>query len=72
MTYTDKYGSFFGRVNGNDLVSVLHVEDGSPATRLEAPVWPVGSKLGCGYEHLEGIVLTRADADAIGLEIEDE
>lgn len=71
MTYTDKYGSFFGRAIGNGSVRVLHVEDGEPATRLEAPVWPVGSDLGAGYEHPNGIILTRADAEAIGLEIED-
>ena len=57
MTYRDKYGEFFGRVNHDGDVMVLHVEDGLPATRLDAAVYPIGSALSARYEHPAGIVL---------------
>src|SRR5258708_27897008 len=41
MTYSDKYGEFFGRLDERGNVCVLHVEDGLPATRLDASVYPI-------------------------------
>lgn len=69
-TYTDQHGEFFGRINEDGNVDVLHVEDGSAATRLDASVYPVGSDVSARYEHPAGIVLTRADANRLGIEIE--
>ena len=70
MAYSDKYGEFFGRVNDDGDVIVLHVSDGSPATRLDANVYPVGFCVtSARYEHPEGIVLTIADAEALDLEL---
>jgi hypothetical protein len=82
--YSDKYGQFFGRLDERGNVTVLHVEDGLPATRLDASVYPViadatddgelanwrSSSLSARYEFPEGIVLSRADADKLGIEIE--
>lgn len=70
MGYKDKHGSFFGRINADGNVSVLHTEDGAQATRLDASVYPVGSEQSARYEHAEGIVLSKADADKLGIEIE--
>jgi hypothetical protein len=36
MPYTDKHGTFFGRVGTDGLIDVLHISDGSAATRLDA------------------------------------
>lgn len=69
-TYSDKHGEFFGRINEDGNVDVLHVEDGSAATRLDASVYPVGSDVSARYEHPAGIVLTRDDATKLGIEIE--
>ena len=71
MAYSDKYGSFFGRVTPQGNVAVLHVDDGSAATRLDASVYPVNSELSARYEHAAGITLTTADAAALGLEVEE-
>ena len=71
MAYTDKFGTFFGRLNDDGNVVVLH-ESGEVATRLDQSLYPEdgdGSK-GVRYEHPEGIVLSHAAAVAIGLEIE--
>lgn len=70
MTYTDKYGEFFGRLDEHGNVVVLHVAEGEAATRLDTSVYPVGSELSARYEHPAGIVLSRADADRLGIEIE--
>lgn len=70
MTYSDQHGEFFGRINDAGNVDVLHVEDGAAATRLDAGVYPVGSDVSARYEHPAGIVLSRADADKLGIEIE--
>jgi hypothetical protein len=40
-TYSDQYGTFFGRVDEHGNVRVLHVDDGAAATRLDASVFPV-------------------------------
>lgn len=67
----------FGRIRPDGNVDVLDA-DGCPATQIPTSmwwnvhptVWPVGSDLGIGYDHPEGIVLTREDAERIGLELE--
>jgi hypothetical protein len=69
--YADEYGSFFGRLNEDGNVIVLH-ETGEAATRLDANVYPVGSQLSARNEHAAGIVLSRADAARLGLGIEDD
>jgi len=60
----------FGRLNFAGTVDVLDVETGEAITRLELDVYPVGSQLSARYDHPEGIALTVADAQRIGLEIE--
>lgn len=62
--------AIFGRLTDEGHVAILHVEDGEPVTRLDATVYPVGSSLSARHEHPQGIVLTRADADKLGIEIE--
>jgi hypothetical protein len=71
MTYSDRYGTFFGRINDAGHVIVLHTEDGTQATQLDASVYPIDSELSARYEHANGIIISRKDADALGLEIED-
>jgi hypothetical protein len=71
--YSDKHGTFFGRINDAGDVDVLHVEDGSAATKMDCSgVYPVGSdgSQSVRYEHPEGIVISVADATRIGLSIE--
>ena len=82
MAYTDKHGEFFGRLDERGNVTVLHVEDGAPATRLDASVYPIvylvddegvrerTADLSARYEYADGITLARADADRLGIEIE--
>ena len=72
MSYSDKHGEFFGRVNEDGNVAVLHVADGSVATRLDQSVYAVGSdgSRSVRYEDPDGIVLSRTDAERIGLDIE--
>ena len=62
--------TLFGRINENGNVTVFET-DGSTATRVDANVYPVGSNLSARYEHAEGIELTVADAEKIGLMIEE-
>lgn len=67
-------GVIFGRTNSNCDICVLYTEDGEPVTRLDETmptVYPVGSLLSALYEHTEGIVLSRSDAETIGLAIEE-
>ena len=61
--------TMFGRINDNGDVTVLEA-DGSTATRIDANVYPVGSSTSARYEHPDGIELTVADAEKIGLLIE--
>lgn len=70
MTYTDKYGEFFGRRTDDGHVIVLHLS-GEAATRLDASVYPIGSDTSARYEHPDGIVLTASDAAKLGIEIEE-
>lgn len=55
---------------------MLHISDGSAATRLDASVYPVKrdgrvSDVSARYEHAEGIRIFRADAERVGIEIEE-
>ena len=59
----------FGRVDDAGNIAVLTVADGEPVNTLPFRVWPVGSDLGAGYDHPDGITLTTDDAKKIGLEI---
>lgn len=59
---------FFGRINDAGNVDVFHL-DGTTATRLDANVYPVGSKFSARYEHPGGITLCAADAKRIKLPI---
>lgn len=68
-TYSDTHGEFFGRINEEGNVDVLHI-DGAAATRLDASVYPIGSDVSARYEHPAGIVLSRTDAERLGIEIE--
>lgn len=60
----------FGRVNENGNVAILYAESGEAVTRLDASVYPVGSNLSARYEHPSGIILSREDANKLGLQIE--
>lgn len=71
MTYSDKYGEVFGRLDVAGNVTILHT-DGTTATRLDAGVYPVGSQVTVRYEHAAGITLSAADAQSLGIEIEIE
>jgi len=71
MTYSDKHGEFFGRINEDGNVAVFN-GSGEAATRMDCSLYAVdsdGSK-SVRYEHPEGVVISRADAENIGLEIE--
>lgn len=61
--------TMFGRINDNGNVTVFEA-DGSTAARIDANVYPVGSSTSARYEHPDGIELTVADAEKIGLIIE--
>lgn len=70
MSFSDENGEIFGRIDDNGNVMVLYAEDGWPVTRIDSSVYPIGSELGARYEHAEGIILSREDADSLGIEIE--
>lgn len=61
--------TMFGRINAAGDVDVFE-ESGEVATRLDADVFPVGSSLSARYEHPAGITITRADAELLGLPID--
>jgi hypothetical protein len=66
--------NIFGRINDDGNVAILYADDGSAVTQLtdgEHPLlWPVDSDVSAYYEHPNGIILTREDADKLGIEIE--
>jgi hypothetical protein len=62
-------GKMFYRINDDGNAIILH-ESGEMVTRIDANVYPVGSDLSARYEHPEGIVLTIADAEKLGIEVE--
>lgn len=58
----------FYRLNDNDNGdAVILYDSGEPVTRIDANVYPVDSELSARYEHAQGIVLTVADAEKIGI-----
>ena len=59
--------NMFYRVNADGNAEILDFIDGSWITRIDASVYPIGSSLSARYEHPEGIVLTIADAELIGI-----
>jgi hypothetical protein len=74
MTQTQKFNDIFGRIRDDDNVDILYVDEGEIVTCLDADVVPVGSCLSARHHrdaHAKGIVLTRADANTLGIEIED-
>lgn len=62
----------FGRVTDSGDVSLHYSVDGGAVTRLDGVVgfYPVDADLSVQYEHATGIVLSRADAIRLGVEIE--
>lgn len=62
--------SIFGRMNENGDVDILDVDDGEAICRLDANVYPVGNDLSVRYEYSNGIVLSLADANLLGIKIE--
>ena len=69
MAYTDKFGTFFGRLTENGDVAVFH-DDGAVATRLDCSIYPTGSSVSARYEHPTGIVISAADAAKIGIDLD--
>jgi hypothetical protein len=47
----------------------LFYEDGVSVNRLDDVVYPVGSNVSALYEHPEGIVLSKSDAEKLKIEI---
>ena len=56
----------FYRINAEGNADIFE-HDGSSVTRIDANVYPVGSNLSARHEHTEGITLTMADAEKIGI-----
>jgi hypothetical protein len=72
MTHT-QFKGLFGRISkGHGGGVTILDEDGCIIDRLDADVYPVGSDRSARYEHVDGIVLTRADTRLLGIEIEDD
>lgn len=65
--------SIFGRTDLDGNIAIFQTKDGRPVTRMEnwAGIYPVGSRLSAAYEHPEGIIISREDAEEIGIEIEE-
>ena len=69
---SDERIDVFGRLCEDGTVAVLSVSTGEPVTRMDVEeVYPVRSTGSVKYEHAHGIRLTRADAERMGLEIEE-
>ena len=60
---------FFYRLNESGDAAILHVKTGEPVTRMEMlrGFYCVNSGLSTHYEHPEGIVLSLADVQKLGL-----
>ena len=63
-------GIMFYRENTTGNAQIFE-DDGDVATRIDADVYPVGSDTSARYEHPEGIILTVADAETLGIGPED-
>ena len=71
MGYKDENGdNIYGVENEEKNIVLLYADSGEAVTRLNENVYPVGSDFSTRYEHPEGIVLEREDAEKIGIEIE--
>lgn len=68
MTIQVGTNEMFYRVNQDGNAVILHAEDGSAITKIDASVYPVGSGVSARYEHAQGVVLTVADAESIGIQ----
>lgn len=62
--------NLFYRLNDQGNAVILYADTGEAVTRIEANIYPVGSNLSAAYEHPEGIVLSVADAERIGIRSE--
>jgi hypothetical protein len=71
LFYDERGVGFYAVRVGRGLVKILE-EDGSPATRVEARLWPVGSQFSSRYDHPEGIFLLAKDARRAGIPIEED
>ena len=70
MNYHNETGEIFGRINADGNVDVLYKDDGSAVTRLNDAVYPIGSAFSTLHDHPEGIVISIADANNLGMDIE--
>lgn len=59
----------FGRINQNGDVDLFDMS-GDAATRIDANVYPIGSSVSARHEHPEGITISKADAERIGVQID--
>lgn len=68
--------AIFGRLTPDGDVALFNVEYGDAITQLEMPptasIYPINSDLSTDYEHPEGIVISKEDAEFIGVHIEGE
>jgi hypothetical protein len=75
MTATSTTEIFARILPGTDTAGIFTVEGHAVTRLLLVPiadtVYPVGSSVSCRHEHVGGIVLTRYDANRLGIEIED-
>ena len=62
--------NIFYRKDESGNASLLYSEDGVPVFCMPGVthIYPVGSELSCAYDHPEGITLTIADAESLGIE----
>lgn len=65
----------FGRLDADGNVRILYGADREPVTCLysdtHSDIYPVNSDLSVRYPHSNGIVLSRADAERLGIKIEE-
>ena len=63
--------AMFARViPGTANCRILYCEDGRPVTRIDADLYPVDSEISTRHQHPEGIVLTIAQVDRLGIPVE--
>jgi hypothetical protein len=63
-------GYMFYRINDEGNAQIFE-DNGEVVRRIDANVYPIGSDLSARYEHPNGIVLSVADAEKIGINFED-
>jgi hypothetical protein len=61
--------SMFYRINEDGNAFIFH-DSGEAVDTIDANVYPIDSDLSARYEHINGIVLTIADAKKIGIKEE--